>query len=364
MASQTRLRLHSVHRPTFEVSPIVEWLHAMDLVAMAGSWGEGFADWVYETRRSLPAHQLEELMACNAAVPWDRLLSAVCRNTSFDHDFAWLSHEIRRRGEEFFLDLVPKPLVERATAGDLGSATADLLEHFRAVASYMEESPEAIGRLVAMLRDPAPLMESYLHVAEALLDEFLLPRWEVERPLLEREVEAQGPASAPATLPAWIERLTGRTITIDASCDADREIVAIPSRLLGPFVTLSQLDTDPPKLLMIYGPRTRSASMPAPLAAMTAASGFKALGEETRLRIVQLTATQEMYAHEIGLEFDQLGQPAISRHLRHLAAEGFLNVREAQAKKFYSLNRHRVRGLLMQMETLLAASEPDPERKV
>ena len=118
------------------------------------------------------------------------------------------------------------------------------------------------------------------------------------------------------------------------------------------------------KLLMIYGPRTRSASMPAPLAAMTAASGFKALGEETRLRIVQLTATQEMYAHEIGLEFDQLGQPAISRHLRHLAAEGFLNVREAQAKKFYSLNRDRVRGLLMQMETLLAASEPDPERKV
>ena len=121
---------------------------------------------------------------------------------------------------------------------------------------------------------------------------------------------------------------------------------------------------------MIYGiqPGTASSddSKGSPVGAV---AGFKALGEETRFRILQLVAEGEMYAQEIGQNFPHLGQPAISRHLRYLAAEGILDVRDAQAKKYYSLNRGRIQALESTLRRLAAsasgsvgpAREEDPE---
>ncbi len=339
MQGARRVRLSPLYTPEFVVSPAVELLHAMDLVALADEWGAGFADWVYATRAALTEKEYADLAACNAAVSWSGLLARLYP----DGQLAQSCEDLIRA-------------VRALDAAAFGSLAAE---------DSSSEERRAVPRRAAQLRgSPAKLKETYVRTAEAFLEKHLRPRWGEDSVLLHDEAERRRERVWPATLSAWIETLTGRGVSPDPQFGAAARLVAIPTRLLGPYVTLSLLDTDPTTLLLLYGADRESERSAAPGAAGSrAAAGFKALGDETRLRILELAAEREMYAHEIGGHFSHVGQPAISRHLRYLAGLGLLTTRNAEAKTYYALNRASMRTLAAALEELASVKESLPERR-
>lgn len=362
MVSPQRIRLPAVYDAEYAVSPIVEWLHAMDLVAMADQWGEGFATWVYETQRAMSGERYAELVACNAAVSWPRLLSIACYDLDLAQDFGWLSDWLRGQEDaKAYVRFADEQLPE--AAGTVrGEASVAAMK--AQLGDEWGGRDEVLTRAVDLIRHPQELKETYIHTAEAFLEEHLRVRWEEDRPLLEEEVERHRKRSWSGTLPTLIERLTGRAVALSFECDRAEQLIALPTRLLGPFITLTQIPRSEETLVLLYGLQSgaeaRGRAIPSSEAV---AGGFKALGDETRWRILQLVAEREMYAHEIGLQFSDLGQAAISRHLRYLAAEGLLSVRDVQAKKYYTLNRDAVQRLSAQLDILTAPAAPrDPER--
>jgi DNA-binding transcriptional ArsR family regulator len=67
----------------------------------------------------------------------------------------------------------------------------------------------------------------------------------------------------------------------------------------------------------------------------------RALGDETRLRILKLLAGQDLYLTEIAQQLD-LSKPTIKHHLAQLRAAGLVTVVEAGTVIYYSLRRERI----------------------
>ena len=68
---------------------------------------------------------------------------------------------------------------------------------------------------------------------------------------------------------------------------------------------------------------------------------FKALGDESRLRILRLLASGDLYLTEIA-ERMGLSKPTVSHHLAQLRAAGLVTITEAGALTYYSLRRDRI----------------------
>lgn len=67
----------------------------------------------------------------------------------------------------------------------------------------------------------------------------------------------------------------------------------------------------------------------------------RALGDETRLRILKLLASQDLYLTEIAQQLD-LSKPTIKHHLAQLRSAGLVTVVEAGTVIYYSLRRDRI----------------------
>jgi DNA-binding transcriptional ArsR family regulator len=67
----------------------------------------------------------------------------------------------------------------------------------------------------------------------------------------------------------------------------------------------------------------------------------RALGDATRLRILKLLASRDLYLTEIAQELD-LSKPTIKHHLTQLRAAGLVTITESGAVMYYSLRRNRL----------------------
>ena len=72
---------------------------------------------------------------------------------------------------------------------------------------------------------------------------------------------------------------------------------------------------------------------------------FKALSDPTRLQILKIIQSRERSVNEI-VDFFNLSQPTISRHLSTLANCGLLKSRRMEQQKYYSLNEESLLELL------------------
>ncbi|MFH0750879.1 MAG: metalloregulator ArsR/SmtB family transcription factor [Chloroflexota bacterium] len=68
---------------------------------------------------------------------------------------------------------------------------------------------------------------------------------------------------------------------------------------------------------------------------------FKALGDESRLRILRLLASGDLYLTEIA-ERMGLSKPTVSHHLALLRAAGLVTITQAGALTYYTLRRDRI----------------------
>ena len=67
----------------------------------------------------------------------------------------------------------------------------------------------------------------------------------------------------------------------------------------------------------------------------------RALGDETRLRILKLLASRDLYLTEIAQQLD-LSKPTIKHHLAQLRAAGLVTITESGTVMYYTLRRNRL----------------------
>lgn len=67
----------------------------------------------------------------------------------------------------------------------------------------------------------------------------------------------------------------------------------------------------------------------------------RALGDETRMRILKLLAGKDLYLTEISQQLD-LSKPTIKHHLALLRAAGLVTIVEAGTVIYYTLRRDRI----------------------
>jgi ArsR family transcriptional regulator len=82
----------------------------------------------------------------------------------------------------------------------------------------------------------------------------------------------------------------------------------------------------------------------------------KALGDLTRLRILELLVERERYAQELVTELG-VAQSAVSRHLSQLERAGLVSVRPQRGMKYYSVSRTAVARLLASLQRRLMADQ-------
>jgi DNA-binding transcriptional ArsR family regulator len=82
----------------------------------------------------------------------------------------------------------------------------------------------------------------------------------------------------------------------------------------------------------------------------------RALGDETRLRILKLLGRRDLYLTEIAQELD-LSKPTIKHHLALLRAAGLLTVTDAGTVRYYSLRREPLDAASTDLKRFLVGRE-------
>ncbi|HSL34919.1 MAG TPA: metalloregulator ArsR/SmtB family transcription factor [Candidatus Limnocylindrales bacterium] len=217
-------------------------------------------------------------------------------------------------------------LIDRAIEGDAAAITAleeTLDEHHKE------------GRL-ELLHDPEGTVASIVEALAAWAKPFaeIQPRVTeiIERDYADRAADRA--TLAPIDL---IERTTGGIRWLPES--GVRRVILAPSYFSRPYnFLMSGADWR----LFAY-PVADSALEPDDrLAAPQAVVRLhRALGDETRLRILKLLAGRDLYLTEIAQQLE-LSKPTIKHHLALLRAAGLVTVTESGAVMYYSLRRNRL----------------------
>jgi DNA-binding transcriptional ArsR family regulator len=217
-------------------------------------------------------------------------------------------------------------LVERAIAGDTA-----------AIDALAEQLPDQFeqGRL-ELLRDPGTARDRIVSVLRAWQVPFSAIEDRV-RAILERDYDdraADRERLAPADL---IERTTGGVRYLPEP-GVSRVILA-PSYFSRPYNFLMSAGDwrlfGYPVADSALGP---SDSLTPPLSVVRL---HRALGDETRLRILKLLASRDLYLTEIAQQLD-LSKPTIKHHLAQLRSAGLVTITESGTVMYYSLRRNRL----------------------
>jgi DNA-binding transcriptional ArsR family regulator len=197
-----------------------------------------------------------------------------------------------------------------------------------------------VDRIRTLITQPAALRDLTIQTTSDFWKRRLEPEFERLEPRI-REVIDRGNANrAHRTGREFILELVGREPVADSIEKRNfDEAIGIPVCHLGSWVFTFYTGDGRYALSVFEGAK-------APLSGVlesptTTALTYRALADETRLRIVQLLSGGEMYGKEI-VNACELSQPTVSKHLRILVSEGILTVRRDGGTKFYSVNRDRL----------------------
>ncbi len=229
-------------------------------------------------------------------------------------------------------------LAERAVAGDT-AATAEL------VVLFPESARPGIERLVG---DPDGEMRALRRALRAWRERYEAVETRVAR-MTERDVAARRAEVAGMGTADAVERITGG-VRFGGDPGVQRVILA-PTYFGRPYNFLfgaqdwrmyaypiadSSLDGDPDA---VPGATVRL---------------FKALGDDSRLRILRLLSSGDLYLTEIA-ERMGLSKPTVSHHMILLRAAGLVTVTETGGLTYYTLRRDRLAEATPDLQRLLGA---------
>ena len=79
---------------------------------------------------------------------------------------------------------------------------------------------------------------------------------------------------------------------------------------------------------------------------------YRALGDETRLRILKLLSAKDLYLTEIAQQLE-LSKPTIKHHLTQLRVAGLVTVIESGQVMYYTLRRDRLDDAAVEIKKFL-----------
>jgi len=231
-----------------------------------------------------------------------------------------------------------RTLASRALAGD--THARDEL-----VASWPEKARPTLLRL---LDDPEGEIRSLRRVLRAWAERFgaIEPRVSA---MLERDAAARSSEAANLPVEEVVERVTGGIrFTPDSGLS---RIILAPSYFARPYNYLfGEQDW------RMYCYPIADAALDGDPSALPGATLrlFKALGDETRLRILRLLAGGDLYLTEIA-ERMRLSKPTVSHHMVVLRAAGLVTVTETGGLTYYTLRRERLADASVDLQRLVGA---------
>jgi DNA-binding transcriptional ArsR family regulator len=335
---------------SFALEPALNASHGLELLDIAEQFS-GLGEWVYRTAAALSPEQLRtnRLVDALGAGIW-------LEKESWPSFTAWLD-DLAARDPYVVRDGALKSLCEDAAEilGEEIPTPEQILADRDVYLSLIEriycckEKEEAYPRELyqeahALINDPPAMHNLVVTHLRAMWDRFLAPEWERNLPMLQESVAAfQTLDFTGMSCAEVVRRVTGRDL--EAECDkwqaeASR-LVFIPSAHLGPYVATATLDDEVRILFGARVPEGVAVSSPE-LSRSELLMRLSALADETRLRILELLADEDALSSPEIMEHLDLSQSAASRHLRQLAATGYLSVERREGAKFYRLNRERI----------------------
>lgn len=321
----------------FDVRTVYDFLFSLS--EEAGSTDdlpEADRTWLAEARRSLPAALRAELdehhgadicvVAAGLAVAHPELVDAA--------SFVAFLRTIGRREfvrsilGEYHRDPKMGPLVDRALDGDpaaIERIRLDLDEHKLPLADRL------LGNTDELIRSTVAILEAWY--------ERFAPIEERIRSMIRRDADARIADRATLEPVDLIEKTTGGIRQLPEP--GVRRVVLAPSYFARPYNY--HLTADDWKF---FGYPVADSALEGsdPLAPPAAVVRLhRALGDETRLRILRLLANRDHYLTEIAGALE-LSKPTIKHHLALLRAAGLVTLTEEGGLSYYSLRRGTIEG--------------------
>ena len=289
--------------------------------------------WLTEARASMPAairerivHLYETEMAIHAAsfaVSRPDLKTTDQFVAAFDE--AELPELLAAMLSDYLRGPETEDLVARTIAGDP-----------TAIAAVLEAFPDHKAGLKALLDDPVSAHRELSEILHAWATAFRPIEARVTA-ILERDHALRAPDRASLNPTALIETTTNGIRWLPEV--GIRRVILAPSYFSRPYnylltgndwrffgypVSDEALDADdrlapPPAVVRLH----------------------RALGDETRLRILKLLSSRDLYLTEIAQQLD-LSKPTIKHHLAILRSAGLVTIVEAGTVLYYSLRRGRI----------------------
>ncbi len=218
------------------------------------------------------------------------------------------------------------PIIERALDGD-GTALEELKE--------LLPDAQKKGRL-DLLADPAGIHAEVLTLTRAWAARYAAIEGRVAA-IIRRDADLRAGDRATFEGPDLIERTTGGIRWMPEP--GVRRVVLAPSYFSRPYnFLLAGIDWR----FFGYPVGDDALDLLDPLAPPPNVLRLhRALGDDTRLRILKLLTEQDLYLTEIAQRLE-LSKPTIKHHLAQLRAAGLLTVVESGTVVYYSLRRNRL----------------------
>jgi DNA-binding transcriptional ArsR family regulator len=239
-------------------------------------------------------------------------------------------------------------LGELADSPDFGDATRRALAGDEA--AYQELTRQllthkGVSVLSGSIADLAPAARTVLH---AWLPRFSQVEDRVAR-ILARDVSTRPLDDAGRDPIGFVEQATNGIRLVPER--GVRRIVLAPSYFGRPYNSLTKVGEVQLICYPVADAAVGAASRTVPPSATVRL--YRALGDETRLRILRLIAERDRYLTELANELE-LSKPTISHHLAQLRSAGLVTLTEQGNLTYYSLRRDRVAEAGPELSAFLA----------
>ena len=300
--------------------------------------------WLVESRKRFAAE-----MAGNACIE-------VCAGMVFEvsrmlvdrHDISLARHVVDLVDSMPDSELIEWIMGELLDDPDVGTLTRRALDGDRAAFVELQGKLDAMkGHQVldGELADIAPATRQVLH--------WWLPLYEAIEPrvtrMLERDVAAWRREDVGRDPFAFVEKATNGLRMVNEQ--RTRRILLVPTYFGRPYNSMTRVGDVQVICYPIADSSLGSADRLAPPSSTLRL--HRALGDESRLRILKLLAERDRYMTEISNELE-LRKPTVSHHLAALRSAGLVTVTAQGNMTYYSLRRDRAEEAGIELRSFLA----------
>lgn len=338
-------------RVEFKVNPVNVLINSLMLIHFHED-NDGIHQWVGETANHLTSQQKQNLKLLACVV--DAMGSAGDHDVDFPTFIANLAQVdaavLQHGAVKWMQDYAGCPAEETLLADEtqfIETVRNIYVEKHKEKLEYVFD--ESVWREAYRLLNEPENLRSFLHdFLQEMWEHYLAKEWKRTVQMLQDSVQAYSKKSYSGMgVMEIIEAVTGRDLrsneTLEEYAPSIRRLLFMPSPHLGPYVSWRP-NKETGECIMMFGARlpkdadvTSSALNRSELMVW-----LNALADDTRLRMLEMLMEREEICAQEFIDVLELSQSSASRHLRQLAASGFLTVRRKDVAKCYGLNRERV----------------------